>query len=444
MRLPRKIYQPQRTFWTAVVVAAFVGSLALMPQQAASAWTVGDPIVTYWAGPGFDGTVPLTDAVAEQMVDVGMNVIWAASEAEVDLAWRHGLRTIYQNRSVLLPQNLDDPKMRPVLDRVVAGLRGRPGFYGYHIRDEPSAALFGELGQLVNYLRQRDPNHLARINLFPSNVEPLTMGAPDYATYLNHFINTVQPSLLSYDFYQFHTTYDHKAYLQSLGIIRQKAKSTGLPFMNFVQASKWAPDIRIPNSNEERFLAYTTLAHGAQGIGYYVWSWSEHEGGIVDSNGTPTAIYNTLKSTNREFVAIAKQYQSLKSIGVYLKGYSSGHLPPGTTLLPGDSPFDIGSVSNNRTYSDGDPLKGVLFGFFDKDGTTLTDATFALVVNLDASTNLTYTITGPGNLSVFDAATGTWTATGHNDATLHLLPGGGALVGLTSAVPEPSRVNARQ
>jgi len=249
----------------------------------------------------------------------------------------------------------------------------------------------------------------------------------------------VQPSLLSYDFYQFHTTYDHKTYLQSLGIIRQKAKSTGLPFMNFVQASKWAPDIRIPNSNEVRFLAYTTLAHGAQGIGYYVWSWPEHEGGIVDSNGTPTAIYNTLKSTNHEFVEIAKQYQSLESIGVYLKGYRSGQLPPGTSLLPGNSPFDIRSVSNNRTYTDGAPLKGVLFGFFDKDGTTLTDATFALVVNLDYTANRIYTVTGPENLSVFDATTGVWTATGHNYATLHLLPGGGALVGLISAAPQQEK-----
>ncbi|MBN2473837.1 MAG: hypothetical protein JXB62_04475, partial [Pirellulales bacterium] len=117
-----------------------------------------------------------------------------------------------------------------------------------------------------------------------------------------------------------------------------------------------------------------------------------------------------------------------------LKGYSPGHLPPGTKQLPGDSPFDIAGVSNNRTYSHWDPLKGVLCGLFDADGDTVADATFALVVNLDYTANATYTITGPENLSVF-AAAGAWKETGRNYATLDLLPGGGVLVGLTSLVP---------
>ena len=96
-------------------------------------------------------------------------------------------------------------------------------------------------------------------------------------------------------------------------------------------------------------------------------------------------------------------------------------------------------MQNYKTYNDGDPLKGILFGLFDKDGTTAADATYALVTNLDYTATITYTVTSTaGNLSVFNATTGVWTATGHNYATLDLLPGGGVLVGLTSMVPEPS------
>lgn len=417
-------------FWLSVAL----GSVTLTPRQATSAWTIGEPIVTYWAGPGYDGRVPLTDAVAEQMVDLGMNVVWAASATEVDLAGRHGLRALYQDRTLLQPQSLNDPNVRSKLDATVDELRKKPALYGYHIVDEPPATTFAALGPLVDYLRERDPNHVARINLFPSNAEPAALDAADYAAYLNQFVSNVRPSLLSYDFYQFHTTYDYPTYLESLGIIREKAKSIRVPFMNFVQASKWAPDIRIPNANEERFLVYTTLAYGAQGIGYYVWCWPQHEGGIVNPDGTPTAIYNTLKSINREFVAIAKQYQSLNSIGAYMKGYASGQLPPGTTQLPSNSPFDISSLPNNMTYSDGAPLKGVLFGLFDKDGTMSADATLTILVNLDYTVSKTYTVTGPEDLSVFNAATGVWTATGRNNATVDLPPGGGVLVGLTSVV----------
>jgi len=422
-------------FWLSVVA----GSLMLTPRTVVAEWTIGDPIVTYWAGPGYDGMVPLTDAVARQMVELGINLVWTGTAAEVDLAGRHGLRALYQNRSILLPKYLDDPALRSQIDVTVKELRGKPALYAYHIVDEPPATRFEELGRLVAYLREQDPDHLSRINLFPSNVEPPTMGAPDYSTYLNDFCRIVRPSLLSYDFYQFHTTYDHPTYLESLGIIATKAKTMSVPFMSFVQASKWAPDIRVPNGNEVRYLVYTTLAHGAQGIGYYVWWWPNHEGGIVDSQGKPTAIYDTLKAVNREFVAIARQSRKWKPIGPFLKGYRPGKLPPGTTALPSHSSFDIQSIPNDQTFhygvNYGQPLRGVLFGFFGKNSSTLKDATAAVVVNLDYSVGKTYTIKGPGNLSVFNATTGEWRAAWQDSVTVDLPPGGGVLVGLTSAAP---------
>ena len=408
--------------------------LSLGRAEAQTTWSIGDPVVTYWAGPGYDGSVPVTDAVAHQVLDVGMNVVWASSAAELDVAQRHGLRAKYQDRSIISSESLNDPVRQKQLDALVDSIRAHPALYAYHVVDEPKATEFAKYSPIVNYLRERDPDHVARINLYPIGPSSKTLGAADYDTYLNQFISTVQPSLLSYDHYQFTTWGDGGGYLLNLEVVSQKAKSAGIPFMNIVQAAGW-DDMRIPTDNEIRFLASTSLAYGAQGICYYVWSWPGHVGGVVDSNGSPN--YNTMKSTNQEFVAIAKQYQPLKSIGTYLKGYSSGQLPPGTTLLPGDSPFDITSVSNNGTYSYRDPLEGVLFGLFDADGNTVADATLALVVNLDCTTNITYTITGPENLSVFDATTGVWMATGHNYATLDLLPGGGVLVGLTSVVPEP-------
>ncbi|MBN2476589.1 MAG: hypothetical protein JXB62_18400 [Pirellulales bacterium] len=296
------------------MIAASV--LSLGGAEAQATWRIGDPIVTFWAGPGYDGSVPLTDASAKQMVDVGMNLAWASSAAELDVAQRHGLRAKYQDRAIISPESLTDPVRRLKLDALVDSIRTKPALYAYHIVDEPSATEFGRFSPLVDYLRERDPEHVARINLHPIGPSATTLGAPDYNTYLKQFVSTVQPSLLSYDHYQFTTTGDEGGYLLNLEVVSQEAKSAGVPFMNIVQAAGWE-GMRIPTDNQMRFLAYTTLAYGAQGICYYVWSWPEHVGGIVDSHGTPN--YKTLKSTNQEFVAIAEQYQSLKSIGAYLK-----------------------------------------------------------------------------------------------------------------------------
>jgi hypothetical protein len=62
----------------------------------------------------------------------------------------------------------------------------------------------------------------------------------------------------------------------------------------------------------------------------------------------------------------------------------------------------------------------------------LGDATSALVQNLDYSANKTYTVTGPGNLSVFHSDIGLWEAKGSNQVALNLQPGGGVLVGLSA------------
>ena len=52
--------------------------------SAGVSWQVGTPIATYWAGPA------LTDAVAQQMVEGGFNLVWCRSEKELDVAGRHG------------------------------------------------------------------------------------------------------------------------------------------------------------------------------------------------------------------------------------------------------------------------------------------------------------------------------------------------------------------
>jgi hypothetical protein len=399
-------------------------------------WKIGDPIVTYWAGPGYDTSVKLTDAAAEQIVDVGMNVAWAGSEEELEIARRHGLRAMYVDRSIIQPESLDDPARRSQLDALVDRVSKHPAMYIYHIVDEPGASRFADLARIVDYLRRRDPAHLAYIDLFPNYASDEGFQTKGYDAYLEAFLRTVKPEFLSYDHYQFRTDHDSSGYLQNLGEVRAKAKAAGVPFMNIVQAASWdRGGVRIPTAPQERFLAYTTLAYGAQAICYFVWCWPGAQGGIVNPDGTPSAVYDVVKATNREFVAVAKQCQPLKSVGAYLKGYRSDALPPGTVQRPQDAPFDVAAVGNEARYKDGDPLQGVLFGLFGAKDASPADATMALVVNLDYTAGKDYTVTAPENLSVFKAETNTWSATNQREVALQLPPGGGALVGFTASLP---------
>lgn len=379
-------------------------------------WRIGTPIATYWAGPS------LTDTVAEQMVEGGFNLTWCSSEKELDVAGRHGLRGMLTS-GLLAPASLDDSKRREQLDALIDRVSKHPALYAYYIIDEPNASKFPALGKLVGYLRQRDPLHLAYINLFPTYANNKQLGTKGdvvtaYKEHLRLYVEQVKPSLISYDHYQFRLKGDGDQYFLNLAMIRRTSQEAGVPFLNIVQACTWAPDaMRVPNPDELRYLVYSTVAYGAQGISYYVYAHTNHIGSLVSLDGTPGPLYYAVKSYNREFVAIARELQPLKSLGVYHTVMREAGCEP----LPADAPFHLETIQSPTTP------RGFLLGFFG----AADRPTHAVVVNLDYTADVSTTLLGPGELELFDATTTQWTSAKNAATELILPPGGGKLVRVT-------------
>jgi hypothetical protein len=378
-----------------------------------STWKIGTPIVNYWAGPA------MTDATAQQMADGGWNLVWCANVQELDTAQRHELRGLLTD-GLLTPGALDDPERRAKLDALIARVSKHPAMYAYHLIDEPNASQFPALGRLVAYLREHDPAHLAYINLFPTYANNEQLGTKGdvvtaYKEHLRLYVEQVKPALISYDHYQFALKGDNDQYFLNLALVRRAAQEAGVPFLNIVQACTWAPQVmRIPNADELRYLVFTTLAYGAQAISYYVYAHPGHEGSIANLDGTPGPLYHALKTYNREFVAIAKELQPLRSLAVQ---HTTMH-EPGCEPLPADAPFRI-----DQTKSSSQPRGFLLGSFGAKD-----KPSHVMVVNLDYTTAVNATLTGPGELETFDPATHQWTPAKKSEAELNLPPGGGRLV----------------
>jgi hypothetical protein len=378
------------------------------------------PIVTYWAGP------PMTDAVAGQMAEGGWNLVWCQNEKELDTAHRHGLRGFLTD-GLFAPASLDDPKRREKLDALILRVSRHPALYAYHLKDEPNAAQFPALGRLVAHLRERDPAHLAYINLFPTYASNEQLGnkgdvVTAYKEHLRLFIEQVKPALISYDHYQFALKGDNDQYFLNLALIRQAAQDARLPFLNIVQACTWAPQqMRIPNTNELRYLVSTTLAYGAQAISYYVYAHPGHDGSIAGLDGTPGPLYHALKSYNREFAAIARELQPLRSLAVHHTSMRERGCEP----LPADAPFRLDHSKWPSTP------RGFLLGSFG----TQVQPSHVMVVNLDYTSAVSTTLVGPGQLEVFEANTGRWTPTRKAEAELRLPPGGGRLVRVIQGKP---------
>jgi hypothetical protein len=170
----------------------------------------------------------------------------------------------------------------------------------------------------------------------------------------------------------------------------------------------------VPNPDELRYLVYSTLAYGAQGISYYVYACANHHGSLVSLDGTPGPLYHAVKSYNREFVAIAGELQPLRSLSVY----HTSMREPGCEPLPADALFHLDSLQ-------APPLpRGFLLGFFGADERP----THVVVVNLDYAAEVSTSLVGPGELELFDATAAQWTSAKKAVIELTLQPGGGKLV----------------
>jgi hypothetical protein len=392
-----------------------------------ASWKMGAPIVTYWAGPS------MTDATAQQMKEGGFNLVWC-SEKELDAARRHGLRAQLTD-PLLAPASLNDPAKRMQLDALIARVRQHPALYSYFIVDEPSATNFPDLGKLVGYLRTNDPAHLAYINLLPTYANNDQLGCKGdlvtaYKEHLRQFEDVVNPALISYDHYHFSVQGDAGQYFLNLAMIRQAALTANLPFLNIVQACTWTPSMRVPTADEVRFLVYTSLAYGAQGISYYVYCHPGHTGAIANADGTPTALYAPLQIMNRDFAAIAGQLQPLRSHGAY----HAGMLPDGAEALPHNAVFKVDPSLAMAKCEPPAPVKGILIGDFcpvNKSGLVLSP-THAVVVNLDYKATASVGIRAAAALESFDPASGQWSPAHTNRVVLQLPPGGGRLVRLAN------------
>jgi hypothetical protein len=366
---------------------------------------------------------------------------------DLDIAQAHGLRVDLIHWDLREPGNLDDPATKARMDAFIDSVKDHPALYSYQITDEPSAVRFPEFARIVEYLRERDPAHLAHMNLFPTYASAVALGTAGgpveaYREHLRQFVQVVKPGLISYDHYNLYTDvgegatlHEDNQYFMNLALVREASLAGGIPFINVIQAISVSVSHRIPNGDESRYLGYTTLAYGGQGISHFTyWPYGDFYGGIAafedigwdaeraaaDASAPLTPLGEAVREIHPEFVAVAEQLQPLTSLAVYHSGRAPAGVWP-VDALPADAAFFVDPPFDPEQDS------GVLWGLFGSSGET----THVLVVNLDHGQPITTTVVGPGALEEFDPRARAWRpASDGSRAQFNLLAGGGKLLRL--------------
>ena len=404
---------------------------------ASSAWDMGEPIVTYWAGPGFKGSrMAITDESLKLLKEGGFNLVWASSKEDLDLIAKWGLRAICGDecsglksmaKGNVAPQNREESKRR------IESVKDHPALYIYYHDDEPPAGRFEDLASDSRFVRSLDPDHLTWVNLLPTYASNKQLGLDGetisaYREHVRLFLETYDPAFVSYDHYQLNNGWDTGNYFLNMSIVQQASAARGIPFMNGVQACAWWPEEslaspaapRIPGPDEMRFLVYTTLAYGAQGIYYYVYSHPRHRGSIVSQDGVPDAKYYELSKLNPIFVATAKQLRGYRLMGAYFKGYC----PRGGTPYSPNAILDfVDGTKSEPLPAKKELADSVLVSRFEAVDRPMR----LMVVNLDYRKERSLDAMAPFGVARFDPNTGKWMPLGKK-FTLDLAKGEGTLL----------------
>jgi hypothetical protein len=376
-----------------IALGCLCASLAGAPTQAAGGWKQKEFIITFWCPP------PATDEALARAAAEGYNLTWVPEDG-LDVAARHHLRAMLMS-DLLKPEVLDDPVKRPQLDALIERVKVHPALEAYYLTDEPGAGAFPGLGRLVAYLRERDPAHLAYINLFPTyaNEQQLEVSA-----------DAAERARVSYPTNFAGVGTDDKTVLRYREHLR-KYIETVKPDLLIIQAGTGEAWWREPTAAEMRWLVFTTLAYGGRGISYFTY-WGFRGGLYVD--GKPSPLVRPIAALNAELAKLGPALLALDSVAVY----HTGRLPYGTEAIPARSPVQVVS-----------PGKFVL-GLFAQAGRP----TAFMIVNRDYEhpAEAVLKVALPGSQwQELDRKTGQWTrgrALGRDrKMPIQLLPGDGRL-----------------
>lgn len=320
-----------------------------------------------WNGP------PNDLEVLKKIHDCGFTIAGFVPPSALDNCQKAGLKAIVSDPRVSGYEwsKVDEAKARTNVASLIAEVGQNPTVFGYYLRDEPPANWFSELEKVASRVRELAPGKWPYINLFPDYAENWQLAATNYAEYLERFIATCHPRIISYDNYSLMDDGSvRNNYWSNLESVRAACKKHGIEFWNIVLSVAHF-NYREPNAADLRFEAYTTLAYGGRGISYFTYfapPVGGYRGAPIDQFGHETPTWHALQNVNLQIQKLGPTLLQLTSDDVYHIGKIPNDCkgPPTNSL--------VSAVSGNNalvgefTHQDGSRWVMVVNKHFAKSG----------------------------------------------------------------------------
>ena len=285
---------------------------------------------------------PNEPAVLKRIKDCGFTMAGFVSPGMLDACEKAGLKAIvYDARTGSYDwANVDAARARTNVASLIAEIGKHPAVFGYYLRDEPTAWWFPNLEKVAGPIRELAPDKWPYINLFPDYADNGQLGASGYAEYLEKFITTCKPKILSYDNYSLLDGGGiRENFWSNLESVRAACQKHNLEFWNIVLSVAHF-NYAEPTPAGFRLQAYCTLASGGRGLAWFTY-FAPPVGGYrnapVDQFGNETATWQIMQNVNLQVQKLAPTMLQLKNddayhIGTVPKGC---HGPSTNSLVSG-------------------------------------------------------------------------------------------------------------
>lgn len=310
---------------------------------------------------------------------------------------------------------IDEGVARRNAESLVRELGAHPSVFGFYVMDEPSADQFAGLAVMSRALHALAPGKWPYINLFPNYASADQLRASTYEEYIERFVASCRPRLLSYDNYWLMLAKPESQafYWRNLDQMRSLSQRHGIPFWNIVLSVAHF-HYRQTADADLRLQMYSTLAYGARGISYYTYhtpTSGNYRLAPIDQFGHKTCTWDAMRNVNLQLRALAPTMLDLTSTLVY----HIGDVPDGCRGAP---PEAIVSSLAGATLLVGE--------FRHADG-----GTYAMVVNKDLENSTAPDLAfrnHPSDVQLVSAYTGQLVPL--KDEWIWLAPGQGILLRL--------------
>ena len=211
---------------------------------------------------------------------------------------------------------------------------------GFYIWDEPTKEYFADVRHIKDTFTNLAPEKLAFSCIYPS-YSGYTWHNGSYPAYVDEYIQTVDPAILSMDYYPYQ---DGSSELfgsdlwRDMGYFRKKSIETDKPFWFYFQAVGDLQE-KVPGFmtvEKTKAQMYAALCYGVKGLSYYT-----SYGALVTPEGEKSAQYDELTAVNTRVKAMGNFLYDKTSQAVYHTYLSQQEREEFFLDDPAQAPFTI-------------------------------------------------------------------------------------------------------